>query len=274
MLPHKANDYQPYLIRRYGLALVLLLIIGVQFFYGFREMGSVMGERADISIESLLDETNKARQNSGLESLTLNSNLTRAAELKVDDMLRKQYWGHDAPDGAKPWKWLAEAGYQYTEAGENLAKNFYTAEATTTAWMNSPEHRSNILSKEYTEAGFAVGSGYLNDKPTTLVVALYGHPATTGVTAANAAVAGATGSSLTFLARIGIGVQSITPAALGSLVLLFIVMTVAIAAHLYRDHIPRSKRKAFYRHHHGLIKLGGAMSLTVALLLIYGGGQV
>src|SRR5690606_39542643 len=63
--------------------------------------------------------------------------------------------------GTKPWHWLIEAEYGYTKAGENLAKNFYTAEAVTAAWMDSPDHRKNILEPDYTEVGFAVVSGEL-----------------------------------------------------------------------------------------------------------------
>ena len=274
LLPQRANDYQPYLIRRYGLVFVVLLAVGIQLLYNVRQTGSILGEKATISSEALLSEANQARRSFSLNDLEPNPKLNKAAQLKIDDMFARQYWGHDAPDGTKPWKWLAEADYSYAEAGENLAKNFYTAEATTAAWLNSTEHRDNILNPDYTEVGFAVGSGSLNGKPATLVVALYGRPSVTGVNAVGTAVAGATGSSLTFLARIGIGIQSITPAALGSIMLLLVVMIVAVTAHLYRDHIPKSKRKAFYRHHHGIIKLGGALSLAIMILLMYGGGQV
>lgn len=275
VLPRKANDYQPYLIRRYGLAVVMILVIGVQLFYNLNTTGSILGEKATISASSLLDETNKVRQEHNLEELALNEKLNTAAQLKVQDMFDKQYWGHDGPDGTKPWKWFSEADYSYAEAGENLAKNFHTTEATMLAWMNSPDHRDNVLGEGYTEVGFAVASDRLDGRPATLIVALYGQPASSGATVVNTAVAGATGSSISFLARIGIGVQSVTPAALGSIVILMLVMMVAVIAHLYRDHIPKKLRKKVgYRHHHGAIKLGGALALIMMILLVYSGGQI
>ena len=274
IVPHGANEYQPHLIRRYGLLVVLLLIVGAQLTYNFNKTGSVLGEKANVSVEALLDEANKARQKDGLPNLALNQKLNQAAHLKVTDMFEKQYWGHNAPDGTKPWKWLIEADYGYTKAGENLAKNFYTAEAVTTAWMDSPDHRKNILEPDYTEVGFAVASGMLEGKQTTIVVALYGRPIGTGVVSPGTLVAGAQGSSLNFVTRLGIGMQSITPVALGSIVLLTFLMMVAFAAHLYRDYIPPSFDHPRHRHNHGAIKMGLMFILIVAMVLLYGGGQI
>ena len=274
IVPHGANDYQPHLIRRYGLLAILMLVVSAQLIYNFNQTGSVLGERANVSIDALLAETNKVRQNDGLADVTINQKLNQAAYLKVTDMFEKQYWGHNAPDGTKPWKWLIEADYGYTKAGENLAKNFYTAEAVTTAWMESPDHRKNILETDYTEVGFAVASGMLDGKQATIVVALYGRPIGTGVVTPGALVAGAQGGSLNLVTRLGIGMQSITPAALGSIVLLTFLMMVAFAAHLYRDYIPAAVHHPPHRHNHGAIKMGLMFVLIIAMVLLYGGGQI
>lgn len=274
VVPHRANDYQPHLIRRYGLLAVLLLVIGVQVAYGFNKTGSVLGDVANVSMEALLNETNKERQEGGLSAVGLDEKLNRAAYLKATDMFEKQYWGHDAPDGTKPWKWLIEAEYGYAKAGENLAKNFYTAEAVTAAWMDSPEHRKNIMEPEYTEVGFAVSSGKLQGKQTTIVVALYGRPLGTGVVSPGATVASAQGGSLNLVTRLGIGMQSITPAALGSIILLTFLMMIAFAAHLYRDYIPAAVHHPRHRHSHGAIKMSLMFVLIIAMVLLYGGGQI
>ncbi len=274
VLPHGANDYQPHLIRRYGLLAVLFLIVCSQVLYNVSHTGSVLGDKANVSTEALLGETNKARQKDNLTELHLNQKLNQAASMKVQNMFEKQYWGHDAPDGTKPWHWLIEADYGYTRAGENLARNFYTAEAVTAAWMESPDHRKNILEPEYTEVGFAVASGTLDGKATTIVVALYGRPVSTGVVTPGVLVASAQGESLNLLTRIGIGMQSMTPAALGSIILLTFLMMIAFAAHLYRDHIPAAIDHPKHRHNHGAIKMSLMFVLILAMLLLYGGGQI
>src|SRR5690606_29016623 len=195
------------------------------------------------------------------------------AGLKASDMFKKQYWGHMAPDGTEPWHWLVEADYGYSKAGENLAKNFYTAEAVNIAWMESDAHRKNILEPDFTEAGFAIASGTLDGKPTTLVVALYGRPST-GVIPSGVMVASAQDGSLDLLTRIGIGMQSVTPAALGSIVMLTFLMMIAFSAHLYRDYIPNNVNRPRHRHHHGAIKMSLMFGLIIVMLLLHGGGQI
>lgn len=273
VVPQRANDYQPYLIRRYSLLAMVCLVVGAQILYNVQHTGSVLGESANISMNALLEETNQSRRQHGIATVDLSESLNRAAYLKVTDMFAKQYWGHDAPDGTKPWKWFADAGYSYSEAGENLAKNFYTAEAVSGAWMNSAEHRANILNPDYTEVGFAVASGTLEGKATTIVVALYGRPVSIGA-GASTAVEGAENGSLNVVSRIGIGLQSITPAALGSIVLLTFLMMIAFAAHLYRDYIPATAQRPRHRHNHGAIKAGLLFAFMLAMVLLYGGGQL
>lgn len=274
LIPSRANEYQPLAIRRYGLLVVLLFIIGAQFVYNYQQTGSVLAENANVSQDALLAETNAARNENQLNELRMSQKLNQAAYFKAKDMFDKQYWGHIGPDGAKPWKWLQEADYAYSKAGENLAKNFYTAEAVNAAWMKSPDHRVNILEPDYTEVGFAVASGNLEGKATTIVVALYGRPSGAGVVSPSEAVASAQSTSLNLVTRLGIGLQSVTPAALGSIVVLAFLMMVAFAAHLYRDYIPTHVSHPPHRHNHGAIKMGLMFALILAMLILYGGGQI
>jgi hypothetical protein len=61
-------------------------------------------------------------------------------------------------------------------AGENLARGFDSSADVVTAWMNSLEHRANLLSPNYTDIGFAVEDGTLTGSETTLVVQEFGSP--------------------------------------------------------------------------------------------------
>ena len=72
--------------------------------------------------------------------------------------------------------------------------------------------------------------GTLNDTPTTIVVALYGAPATSAVAGATTALAAATqtGSPAQApISRLGIALQSLTPAAVASLVILMMALIIA-----------------------------------------------
>lgn len=140
---------------------------------------SVLGYATDMSIQELLDDTNQQRTSNGVAALALNGLLDNAAQSKANDMAARDYWSHNTPDGQTPWTFMDAAGYKYQLAGENLAYGFNTAADTLTGWMNSPGHRANILNGGYTEVGF----GYINianyqgTGPETLVVAMYGAPA-------------------------------------------------------------------------------------------------
>ena len=276
VVPHKANQYRPHLIRRYGIAAVLLLAVGFHGAYNAATTGSVLGQGSDVTMNQLLADTNQQRMEHNIAPLELDTKLNQAAFLKAKDMFKNQYWAHTSPDGTTPWKWFGDAGYNYSDAGENLAKNFRTTDAVTTAWMASSAHRANLLGDEYTQVGFAVVDGVLDEKPTTVIVAMYGQPASSGVagvaTAAETSAPG-TAQSLGPLTRLGVAVQSMTPALLGSLLLLATITGVAVLAHTYRQKLPKNLRQSWYRHH-GIVKAGGMMSLMIVMIALYSGGQI
>ncbi len=89
-------------------------------------------------------------------------------------MFAKNYWAHNSPTGGTPWDFIIGAGYHYTVAGENLAKNFSDSQSVVNAWMASPTHRANMIKPGYKEIGFAVVNGTLNGEETTLVVQMFG----------------------------------------------------------------------------------------------------
>jgi len=272
-VPHKANQYRPHATRRYGLAVVLVLVVGLQVGYNVGTTGSILGQDENISSVDLLNDTNARRAEEQLQPLQVSEELNQAAFLKAQDMLQKQYWAHTAPDGTQPWKWLGDVGYNYSHAGENLAKNFRSADAVTTAWMNSPEHRANVLSNNYDQVGFAVVDGTMNDKPISLVVAMYASRATPAVAGVVADFTPAQTQPVGFVSQLGLAVKSLTPAALGSVILLIIVTGVALAAHAYRNKLPKVFRKS-WRLHHGAYKAAGLTSLMMVIVALYSGGQI
>lgn len=274
VVPHKKNHFRPHLIRGYGLAIVVVMVVALQLGYNSLTTGNVLGNQAAITVAGLLGETNSARANAGEPQLQLDEKLTQAAYLKAQDMFARQYWAHDAPDGTQPWKWLGDVGYNYAEAGENLAKGFRSDTAAVAAWLHSPEHRANVLKQDYSQVGFATMEGSLHGKSTNIVVALYGKPADAPVVAGRqAAVQEASTSSMSPIARVGYAVQNLTPAALGSLVLIAMVVAVALLAHAYRKKMPKSLRQSWYRHH-GLYKAVGMTSFALIIVALYNGGQI
>jgi uncharacterized protein YkwD len=118
------------------------------------------------------------RQNGNLPALTENLKLDKAAELKLQDMFKQQYFEHVNPQGVGPGDLAKQAGYDFISEGENLALgNFTDDQDLLTAWMNSPGHRANILNPKYQEMGAAVGEGMYQGHETWLAVQEFGKPA-------------------------------------------------------------------------------------------------
>lgn len=184
-IPHKHNDHRPHLIRGHGLALMALLILGVQITANVMRPPElrVLAYATDITPVDLLAETNRERVAAGLPALRLDSKLNQSAVLKAQNMFAEDYWAHVSPSGIQPWYWFTQAGYGYKYAGENLAKDFDTSAGAVQGWMNSPGHRANILNANYSDVGFAVQNGSLVGGQTTLVVAHYGSTAPVSVAA-------------------------------------------------------------------------------------------
>jgi hypothetical protein len=139
--------------------------------------GLVLGYASNISAQQVLDATNGERAKLGLAPLKLNAALSKAAAAKAADMFAHNYWAHINPNGTTPWFFIRQAGYTYTVAGENLARDFDTTDAMVAAWMASPTHKANIIHTKYQDTGIAVVNGKLDGVETTLVVHMFGKSA-------------------------------------------------------------------------------------------------
>ena len=98
---------------------------------------------------------NLDRSNYNLPELTIDPALSRIARLKSEDMRDNQYFAHTSPTYGDVRSMLAQMGYAYTAAGENIAHHA-TIEKAQAALISSPGHRRNILSRGYTKVGIGV----------------------------------------------------------------------------------------------------------------------
>lgn len=96
---------------------------------------------------------NLERQKAGLKPLIIDSELSKVARLKSEDMKNKNYFSHTSPTYGTPFDMLQQFNITYKRAGENIAKGQKTAQEVVQAWMNSEGHKRNILSKSFTHIG-------------------------------------------------------------------------------------------------------------------------
>lgn len=180
LFPSRLNNHHPLALRPVGLSLVLVLILVFHISYNFaaaREL-RVLGYATNISAGEIISLSNQQRVNNGLGALVYSAQLEQAAQAKAQDMFAQNYWSHYNPQGNGPAYFISAAGYSYSTAGENLAKDFNTSSGVVTAWMNSAGHRANILNGSFIHTGVAVMNGTLQGSETTLVVAMYAAPST------------------------------------------------------------------------------------------------
>jgi uncharacterized YkwD family protein/spore coat assembly protein SafA len=116
------------------------------------------------SLESeVVKLVNVERSKQGLQPLKENWQLSRVARYKSADMAAKNYFSHTSPTYGSPFRMMESFGIKYSSAGENIAYGQKTPQQVMTAWMNSPGHRSNIMSPSYTQ----IGVGYATNKSGT-----------------------------------------------------------------------------------------------------------
>ena len=87
--------------------------------------------------------------------LTLSSSLTEAASIHAGDMARHGLLDHHGSDGSTPDERVSRVGYAWQAVGENIASGQPNADAAVAAWLESPEHCMNIMSRQFTEMGIA-----------------------------------------------------------------------------------------------------------------------
>lgn len=133
---------------------------------------------SDINIQNVVDLTNQERVLNDLKPLNQNPDLDRSAYLKSANMIARNYFDHYA-FGLSPWLIIRNSGYDYQIAGENLAMDFNSSEGMVLAWMNSTNHRKNILNPDFEDIGigvvrgeFTAGDGTKHE--TTMVTQMFG----------------------------------------------------------------------------------------------------
>ena len=110
--------------------------------------------------QQVVDLVNQERAAYGLAPLTLNTELCDGARLKSQDMLDNGYFNHYSPTYGDPFDMMDSMGIETWGAAENIARGQKTAEEVMNSWMNSPGHRANILSEEYSDIGVGYAGGY------------------------------------------------------------------------------------------------------------------
>jgi uncharacterized protein YkwD len=106
--------------------------------------------------------TNEVRQRNGVPTLTWETSLRDVARAHSADMLVRNYFSHNSPEGRTPHeRILAGCRFPLSMTGENIwmgtggqrGDTRQLARHVVDNWMSSPGHRSNLLRPEFTDIG-------------------------------------------------------------------------------------------------------------------------
>lgn len=111
----------------------------------------------------ILELMNTERAKEGLGVLRADAHLATIARAHSADMLTRNFFDHDNPDGCSSSCRANAAGYAWSAIGENIyMTEGYDLSANDEAamvvdgWMHSAGHRANILGAKYTNGGVGV----------------------------------------------------------------------------------------------------------------------
>jgi uncharacterized protein YkwD len=138
------------------------------------------------SLESgVLSQLNAIRVQHGLQPVKISARLTASATQHSQEMGADGYFEHSSHDGTVFWKridrWYGQEGFSYWSVGENLLWSSPDVDpaGALQLWMNSPEHRANILSARWREIGisaahFAAAPGTYKGLEVTIITTDFG----------------------------------------------------------------------------------------------------
>jgi uncharacterized protein YkwD len=138
-----------------------------------RVVGVCSSAHADVragairrSRDATLCLLNRVRARYGLRPLRLNAKLSGAARRHSRDMVRHRYFAHDSRNGRSPFDRMRATHYVPRNASWWLGENIGWGSGALAepigmvrAWMHSPPHRANILSRHFRDIGIGIAVG-------------------------------------------------------------------------------------------------------------------
>ncbi|OJI06779.1 hypothetical protein BK004_02305 [bacterium CG10_46_32] len=178
-IPHKGNNYHPSALhlKRVLFHAGSVIVVKTVVVLCILALPATAWLTPDVLLEQqqrVIQLTNVVRRNLGAPDLVENPFLNQAAFNKAQDMLIGQYFAHVSPSKKSLSSFLADTGYSYIVAGENLAMGFADAESVVNAWVKSPTHYANLIDADYKDIGVGMVSGPFNNSDTTLVAQYFG----------------------------------------------------------------------------------------------------
>jgi uncharacterized protein YkwD len=144
--------------------LIITFLISSIFFSGTQaKTEEVRGLDIQIIEKEIFHLVNAEREKMGLNELKYDEKLADVARIHSKNMVEKDFFSHVDPEGRGPQERVEtyyteiiargfgeNIGYMHGENEEAVARNLMVS------WMDSPEHRANILNDQFSHIGVGV----------------------------------------------------------------------------------------------------------------------
>ena len=98
-------------------------------------------------------DLNRTREKRNRDRVRVSSPLERAAQDYAQNLSRDNYFSHVGRDGSDAMDRARAANCNCFTVGENLAKGQRNTDQVFDAWMDSPDHRRNMLGQDFASYG-------------------------------------------------------------------------------------------------------------------------
>jgi uncharacterized protein YkwD len=120
------------------------------------EMAGVSEPESEI-----IKQVNSERARRGLKALKFSPRLAVVARGHSYDMAIRHYRDHNSPEGSTPADRVRGVGVEFKAVAENIyVDDYHRLEAlgdrVLEGWLESPDHRANLLSPDFVETGIGV----------------------------------------------------------------------------------------------------------------------
>ncbi|MFI6792825.1 CAP domain-containing protein [Nonomuraea sp. NPDC050383] len=123
-----------------------------------RVLGEEVLQLSPAMAAKVVSLTNSARLKRGCGPLRVDARLTRSARAHSMEMAKYGRLVHESPDGGSPWDRMERTGYR-AGAAENIGRGYASPEEAVQGWLDSRDHRQNILNCRIRAIGVGVVSG-------------------------------------------------------------------------------------------------------------------
>lgn len=159
-----------------GIIAVILVILGATVYSTTKSSSEQPSKPVSQKVEApkptppntteIFTLVNQERTKAGVKPLVIDDRLNKSAQVKAQDMVSLNYYGHVNPTTKKhgydiAHDYMQECVYTSENLNNGALSQGVDSESTVSSWMNSKPHREAMLDTNYDYVGYAVSGDFI-----------------------------------------------------------------------------------------------------------------